>query len=96
MFKKITLFTLAALLSCSTFAQQNKGMGEVFDFDLLAKTPQKIQVSERSFRDMPASFSLEKYAPTPGTRNLTVENDSKADGPATGSVVPLMVEIKHN
>ena len=33
----------------------------------------------------------------PGTRNLTVENDSKtSDEPATGSVVPLMIEIKHN
>jgi hypothetical protein len=63
--KNITLSVLAAFYCCTTFAQQ-KGMGEVFDFDLLAKTPQKIQVSERSFRDMPASFSLEKYAPTPG------------------------------
>lgn len=66
MIKKTTLFALTVLLYCSTFAQQNRGMGEVFDFDLLAKTPQKIQVSERSFRDMPASHSLEKYAPTPG------------------------------
>ncbi|RYZ49907.1 MAG: hypothetical protein EOP49_15200, partial [Sphingobacteriales bacterium] len=66
MIKKITLVALVALFYCTASAQQTKGMGEVFDFDLLAKTPQKIQVSERSFRDMPASHSLEQYAPTPG------------------------------
>jgi hypothetical protein len=66
MTKPIRVFILS-LLSCTTaLAQQNKGMGEVFDLELIAKTPQKIQMSERSFRDMPASYSLEQYAPTPG------------------------------
>ena len=56
MFKKITLFTLAALLSCSTFAQQIKGMGEVFDFDLLAKTPQKIRFQSAASAICPPAF----------------------------------------
>lgn len=56
----------AVALAQYASAQQRKGMGEVFNFDLIAKTPQKMQVSERSFRGMPSSFSLEQYAPTPG------------------------------
>jgi hypothetical protein len=66
MFKKIGLTIIAALLITMSYAQQIKGMGEVFDLNLIARTPQKIQMSERSFRDMPANYSLEQYAPTPG------------------------------
>lgn len=65
MIKRIALFTCGMLLANMVSAQQ-RGMGEVFDLDLIAKTPQKIQVSERSFRGMPSSYSLEQYAPTPG------------------------------
>lgn len=64
--KNIGLLFGALLLINSVNAQQSRGMGEVFNFELLAKTPQKIQISERSFRGMPTSFSLEQYAPTPG------------------------------
>ncbi len=66
MIKKIALFVCTMLLVNMAIAQQSRGMGEVFDLSLIAKTPQKIQVSERSFRGMPSSFSLEQYAPTPG------------------------------
>jgi hypothetical protein len=52
-----------------------------------------ISKSKINYQGSKVGFSVNL---TPGTRNLTVENDSKADGPATGSVVPLMVEIKHN
>jgi hypothetical protein len=41
-------------------------MGEVIDLELISKTPQKVRVSERSFRGLPTSYSLEKYTPTPG------------------------------
>jgi hypothetical protein len=66
MIKKIAVFIFCTTLTTITFARQNRGMGEVFDLELLSRTPQKIQMSERSFRDMPSSYSLEKYAPTPG------------------------------
>jgi hypothetical protein len=32
----------------------------------LAKASQKIQISERSFANLPTKFSMEKYMPTPG------------------------------
>lgn len=64
--KKIGFLLGVVLLINSVNAQQNRGMGEVINLELLSKTPQKIQISERSFRGMPASFSLEQYAPTPG------------------------------
>jgi len=66
MIKKISLLIVSFAWLTGLSAQQNRGMGEVLNFELLAKTPQKIQISERSFRGMPSSFSLEQYAPTPG------------------------------
>ncbi len=64
--KLILLFTLLCACSVSSFAQRKFAMGEVIDMALISKTPQKVRVSERSFRGMPTSFSLEKYCPTPG------------------------------
>jgi hypothetical protein len=42
-----------------------KGTGANFDLSTIAATPQKIELSLRSFRGMPAAHSLEKYCPTP-------------------------------
>ncbi len=47
-------------------AQRKFAMGEIIDMQLISKTPQKVRVSERSFRGLPSSYSLEKYSPTPG------------------------------
>jgi hypothetical protein len=60
-------FTIA-LSSCTTAIAQNEphAMGATFDLTLMAKTPQKMMVSQRSFTSMPGSFSLENYCPTPG------------------------------
>lgn len=66
MIRKIGLLLIVTLFLINAHAQQFKGMGEVFNLDLIAKTPQKLQISERSFRGMPSNFSLEQYAPTPG------------------------------
>jgi len=63
--KLIFSFAAAAFFSI-TNAKAQHSTGEVINLDLIAKTPQKIKISERSFRGMASSFSLEKYAPTPG------------------------------
>ncbi|CAL1516288.1 C1 family peptidase [Chitinophaga sp. MM2321] len=65
-FRRSILILLCFFTVCLTQAQQRFGMGEVLDLDLIARTPQKIAVSERSFRDMPSQYSLEKYAPVAG------------------------------
>ncbi len=65
--QRLVLMFLIIVACCNTaFAQRKFAMGEVIDMQLISKTPQKVRVSERSFRGMPASFSLEKYCPTPG------------------------------
>ena len=55
--KLILLFTLLGACVLTTFAQRKFAMGEVIDMELISKTPQKVRVSERSFRGMPTSFS---------------------------------------
>lgn len=64
--KRPLLLITAILIFSAVKAQQNHAMGEVFNLELIAKTPQKIKMSERSFRGLPGSFSLEKFTPTPG------------------------------
>ncbi|MBK8610150.1 MAG: DUF4384 domain-containing protein [Chitinophagaceae bacterium] len=64
--KLVLIFSLCYTCSINSFAQRRFAMGEVIDMELIAKTPQKVRVSERSFRGLPTSFSLEKYCPTPG------------------------------
>lgn len=53
------------LLATSIYAQQ-RGMGAKFNVQTINATPQKVALSYRSFASLPASYSLEKYAPTPG------------------------------
>jgi hypothetical protein len=64
--KLVLLFSLCCACYTNTFAQRKFAMGEVIDMALISKTPQKVRVSERSFRGLPPSYSLEKYSPTPG------------------------------
>ncbi len=64
--KLVLLFTVCCTFYATTFAQRKFAMGEVIDMALISKTPQKVRVSERSFRGLPASYSLEQYCPTPG------------------------------
>lgn len=64
--KLVLLFSLCCTFYTNTFAQRKFAMGEVIDMALISKTPQKVRISERSFRGLPASYSLEKYCPTPG------------------------------
>jgi hypothetical protein len=64
--KPALLFLLLIISSVHSLAQRKFSMGEVINLELNAKTPQKVRVSERSFRGLPTSFSLEKYCPTPG------------------------------
>ncbi|MFM6925936.1 MAG: DUF4384 domain-containing protein [Ferruginibacter sp.] len=64
--KLILLYSLFFVNSITAFAQRKFAMGEVINMELISKTPQKVRVSERSFRGLPSSYSLEKYSPTPG------------------------------
>ena len=64
--KLALLFSLGCLFGSTVFAQRKFAMGEVINMELIAKTPQKVRVSERSFQNLPASYSLEQYCPTPG------------------------------
>jgi C1A family cysteine protease len=56
----------AMLIMMNTMAQQDRAMGASFNPETIAATPQKVQLSFRSFAAMPSSFSLEPYCPTPG------------------------------
>ncbi len=64
--QRIFLMLAITIFSLHAQAQKGHGMGEVYNLELIAKTPQKVKVSHRSFEDLPSSFSLEKYCPTPG------------------------------
>jgi hypothetical protein len=59
----IKLFPLV-FLGLSALAQ--RPTGAIFDPTTIASTPQKVEMSLRSFRGLPAAASLEKYCPTPG------------------------------
>jgi hypothetical protein len=64
------LFFVVLICSHNRIWAQNEphAMGATFDLTLLANTPQKMILSQRSFASMPSSFSLEKYSPTPGNQ----------------------------
>ena len=64
--KKIVFIALLAFIALSTFAQPKYVTGANFNPANVAKTPRKIELSLRSFRAFPPSFSLERYCPTPG------------------------------
>ena len=66
--KKIVFITLLAFIALSTFAQPKYVTGANFNPATIAKTPRKIELSLRSFRALPPSFSLEQYCPTPGNQ----------------------------
>ena len=64
------IYFIIAVFSCIIANAQDEPhtTGATFDLSLLAKTPQKMIMSSRSFASMPANFSLEKYCPTPGNQ----------------------------
>lgn len=61
-----TYFLILFFLMCTTplLAQQHS-TGAVFNAATIAATPQKVNLSFRSFRGLPESVSLEQYCPTP-------------------------------
>ncbi|MBS1729478.1 MAG: DUF4384 domain-containing protein [Bacteroidetes bacterium] len=60
------IFLLTFLIGNTLFAQPNHGTGANFNAATIAKTPQKIKLSTRSFRGLTPAYSLEQYCPTPG------------------------------
>ncbi len=64
---KAIYFIIAACYCTIANAQDEPhAMGATFDLTLMASTPQKMLMSQRSFTSMPTNYSLEKYTPTPG------------------------------
>lgn len=91
--KSALLFSLFLISSITSFAQRKFAMGEVINMELIAKTPQKVRVSERSFRGLPSSFSLEKYSPTPGDQGNYGTCTAWANG---YGVATILYSITHN
>ena len=67
-FNKCLLLLVAIFVLATVHAQPKRFTGEVIKLDLIAKTPQKVKVSSRSFIGLPKSFSLEQYCPTAGNQ----------------------------
>jgi len=63
---KTYLFALACLFAGTRLFAQPHSTGAVFNAETIAATPQKVNLSFRSFRGLPESVSLEPYCPTPG------------------------------
>lgn len=63
---KSILLLAAIFFAATVHAQPKRFTGEVLNLDLIAKTPQKVKISSRSFTNLPKSFSLEQYCPTAG------------------------------
>lgn len=91
--KLVLLFSLLLITTSSSFAQRKFAMGEVINMELISKTPQKVRVSERSFRGLPASYSLEKYCPTPGDQGNYGTCTAWANG---YGVATILYAITHN
>ena len=85
--KLVLLFSLCLGICTTTFAQRKFAMGEIINLELLAKTPQKVRVSERSFKSLPASYSLEKYCPTPGDQGSFGTCAAWANGYGVASIL---------
>ena len=91
--KLVLLFSFVFIDYYASFAQRKFAMGEVINMELIAKTPQKVRVSERSFRGMPGSYSLEKYCPTPGDQGQYGTCTAWANG---YGVATILYAITHN
>ena len=66
--KIYNLFTFLMCLTISTLSAQDRAMGMDWNPEITKKAPQKILLASVSYRGMPASYSLEKYAPYVGNQ----------------------------
>ena len=64
---KLTTLLLSSILLLNDSNAQH-GTGANFNPETIEATPQKIELSFRSFTSMPASYTLEPYCPTPGNQ----------------------------
>ncbi len=60
------LFTFIFSLSISSLFSQDRAMGMDWDPEITKQAPTKILLASVSYRGMPSSYSLEKYAPSVG------------------------------
>lgn len=65
MLKPHLFFGLFLMITTASIAQQH-GLGAQFNIESITATPKKVDLSFRSFKAMPSSYSLEPYCPTPG------------------------------
>ncbi|CAN5822824.1 hypothetical protein BH10BAC2_BH10BAC2_38030 [soil metagenome] len=66
--KKTIILFLAVLIHFTARAQKTYPTGANFNPATIAATPRKVELSFRSFKSMPSSFSLEQFCPTPGNQ----------------------------
>jgi len=64
--RKISLLFMLMTVFAIQLTAQHRATGAIIDPETISKTPKKVALSFRSFRGMPAAYSLEKYCPTPG------------------------------
>ncbi len=69
--RKYLAILLAAFITTTSVAQQEKGLGLDFDEASYTAVPQKLQLTSGSYRGMPPRASLEAHAPTAGDQGKT-------------------------
>lgn len=63
---KTKLIYLLSLFLLPVFAIAQRATGEIIDLKALDASPRQVQLSERSFGNLPSSASVEQWCPTPG------------------------------
>ncbi len=74
-------------LICSKCLAQIHATGASFNPETIAATPQKVQLSFRSFTSLPASYTLEPWCPTPGNQGQHGTCVAFANGYAVATIL---------
>jgi len=65
----VLIFTLTLFLSCPSFCQQF-GRGVLLEDSLYANSPIAVTLMRGDYQDVPSSYSLKEFTPTPGNQGL--------------------------
>lgn len=66
MYRNLLLLAITFIALLPPATAQRRATGAIINPETISKTPRKVALSFRSFQELPSSFSLEKYCPTPG------------------------------
>ena len=88
--KSLLIMALLLLTSYLSLQAQTYSMGANFSVESIDSTQFKIPLSFRSFQSLPPSYSLEKYAPTPGNQG----NYGTCAAWANGYSIPTILYAK--